>query len=106
MRRRRVFGAETSSHPSDGARRSEEIGKQERLLSFALVSNCATRFETILLRHGRLHHVRDDHVFRCAIYWPLYPSYAKEARELSPVRESQVEDKGDETSHTVVARKR
>jgi hypothetical protein len=25
---------------------------------------------------------------------------------LSPVPESQVEDKGDETSHTVVARKR
>jgi len=32
------------------------------------------------------------------------PSYAKEAREM-PVQESQVEDKGDETSHTV-ARKR
>jgi hypothetical protein len=53
---------------------------------------------TILLRHGQLHHVGDDHVFR----WPLYQRRVR----LSPVPESQVEDKGDETSHSVVARKR
>ena len=34
------------------------------------------------------------------------PSYAKEAREIVAVPESQVEEKGDETSHTVVARRR
>ena len=61
---------------------------------------------TILLRHGQLHHVGDDHVFRCALYWPLYQATPRRRVRLSPVPESQVEDKGDETSHTVVARKR
>ena len=33
------------------------------------------------------------------------PSYAKDAREIVAVPESRVEDKGDETSHTVVVSK-
>ena len=61
---------------------------------------------TISLRHGQLHHVGDDHVFRCALYWPQYQATPRRSVKLSPVPESQVEDKGDETSHTVVARKR
>jgi hypothetical protein len=61
---------------------------------------------TILLRHGQLHHVGDDHVFRCALYWPLYQATPRRRVRLSPVPESQVEDKSDETSHAVVARKR
>jgi hypothetical protein len=60
---------------------------------------------TILLRHGQLHHVGDDHVFRCALYWPLYQATPRRRVRLSPVPESQVEEKGDETNHTV-ARKR
>ena len=34
------------------------------------------------------------------------PSHAKEAREIVASAESQVEDKGGEISHAVVARKR
>ena len=36
----------------------------------------------------------------------LYQATPRRRVRLSPVPESQVEDKGDETSHTVVARKR
>jgi hypothetical protein len=56
---------------------------------------------TVLLRHGQLHHVGDDHVFRCALYWPLHQATPRRRVRLSPVPESQVEDKGDETSHNV-----
>jgi hypothetical protein len=60
---------------------------------------------TILLRHSQSHHVGmitfSDALFigRCTIY-------ARKRVRLSPVPKSQVEDEGDETSHTVVARKR
>jgi hypothetical protein len=87
--------------------RGEEIGKREPLLSFALVSNCTTHF-------------RQPFCFDTAncIMWgrsrlPLrsllaaVPSYAKEAREIVACAGiAQVEDKGDGTSHTVMARKR
>jgi hypothetical protein len=60
---------------------------------------------TILLRHGQLYHVGMI-TFSDALYWPLYQATPRSRGRLSPVPESQVEDKGDETSHTVVARKR
>ena len=52
-----------------------------------------------------MHHVGMI-TFSDALYWPLYQATPRRRVRLSPVPESQVEDKGDETSHTVVARKR
>ena len=41
----------------------------------------------------------DDHVFRYAFYRSLYQAPPRSRVRLSPAPESQVEDKGDETSH-------
>jgi hypothetical protein len=87
--------------------RGEEIGKSGTSLFIRSGIQLYHAFlKTILLWHGQLHHVGDDHVFRCALYWPLYQATPRKRVRLSPVPESQVEGKGDETSHTVVARKR
>ena len=91
----------------NAADRGEEIGKTRTFPFIRFGIQLYHAFlTTILLRHGQLHHVGDDHVFRCALYWPLYQATPWRRVRLSPVPESQVEDKGDETSHTVVARKR
>ena len=91
----------------NAADRDEEIGKTRTFPFIRFGIQLYHAFlTTILLRLGQLHHVGDDHVFRCALYWPLYQATPWRRVRLSPVPESQVEDKGDETSHTVVARKR
>src|SRR3981189_1992882 len=61
---------------------------------------------TILLRHGHMHHVGDDHVFRCALSWPLYQATPRRRVALTPLPDAQLEYRGNKPSRTVVARKR